>query len=242
MCVTGVMVIQSSPCYRVSFQILTNVFLYANDAAPQAGLYDATRHTPLQLEGRLNEYSIVYSGLNQFSTTIMNKAFTTFSESHGQVTRSSMQDNLSILHCKLEGSNGNLKVWGATYYNNIPCSTQALSTLRRLKQNLKKSIRPKTSGRSSQDFRTSIHTIRNEWINKWYIYQSIKQSINQLIFSQLNSCLINQLLRQSVNQSISQSIDQSINQSWIDVSLRKFNGYLPQPHVVSGSRISLGSS
>ena len=106
----------------------------------RADLFKDATVLPLDVQRKVHCSHFVYRALNQESTTYLNNMYSKGNRECGRITRSSIEDKLTVPLCRTECAKGNVRVRGARLYNDVPLGTRQSNTFRSFKRNLANNI------------------------------------------------------------------------------------------------------
>ena len=108
--------------------------------AHRADLYADSDVLPLDIQRKLHGSHFVYRALNQESTNYLNDMYSKVNRETGRVTRSTINDRLTVPTRRTECAKGNIRVRGAMDYNEIALDVRESSNINIFKHNLSRDI------------------------------------------------------------------------------------------------------
>ena len=106
----------------------------------RADLFEDSGVLPLDVQRKIHTAHFVNRGLNQESTTYLNDMFTRTASVMERVTRSTIQDKMYIPKCRSQCADGNIRVRGASIYNQIPLAIREFQSFNSFKNSLKRNV------------------------------------------------------------------------------------------------------
>ena len=108
--------------------------------AHRADLFADSEVLPLDIQRKVHCSHFVYRALNQESTNYLNDMYSKSNRVIGRVTRSTINDNLTVPTCRTECAKGNVRVRGAMDYNKISLDVRESRNINLFKRNLSRNI------------------------------------------------------------------------------------------------------